>query len=91
MELEIHEHLTEQLALHAHETDLDVVLPGHIITGADMGVVIILTVEGHSLHCLGLGLFLRSQTVAAERGEKIDVAAGIEPVGAFKSASTTGE
>jgi len=51
--LQIHGHITEQLALHADETNLVVVLPGHIITGADMNVLVYQALRRYGLHGLG--------------------------------------
>src|SRR3982751_3292265 len=57
--LEVHGYAAEQLAFHAQEADLVVVLPRDIIGRTDMDVLRVELVLGDRLHRLGLADLLR--------------------------------
>ena len=52
--LQVHGHVAEQLALHADEADLLVVLPRHVIARADVDIPFVKSLRGDGLHRLGL-------------------------------------
>ena len=71
----------KMLALHAEETDLVVLLPGHPVAGADVDVFRGEPLARLGLHGLRLGDALRFQAAAVQHVEEVRVAPRVELVG----------
>jgi hypothetical protein len=63
------------------KTHLVVVLPSHVVAGADVDVLVGQTLACHGLNSLGLGALLRIQSASVQHVQKIGVAAGVELIG----------
>jgi len=87
-QLNIHGHIAEEFAFHPNKTDFIVFLPRHIITGANMDIVVDQPLGGNGLNGFRFGFFLRGQAMSVEHIEKISVAAGIELVSPFQLDTT---
>ena len=83
-DVEFHRHVAEESAFHADESNLVVVLPGHVIARADVNIFVGQTFADDGLHRFGLRGLLRSEPAAIEHVQEIGVAAGVQLISALK-------
>jgi hypothetical protein len=75
--LQVHWYVSEYLAFHANKANFVVFLPGDIIAGADMDILIGQALRSNRLDGLGFRLFLGQKPPAIEHIEKICMASRI--------------
>ena len=82
-QFQVHGNIAPLVAFQTQEAQLVVLLPGNIVRGANVDILVLKTGGQHGLHRFGLGRLLAAQTLTVQHVHKVGVAAGVQLIGAL--------